>query len=78
MAVAEPRNLREAAAVEAGLRQMYPQMYTPEYQKRVAKARKKKPEDQSTVGRVKQARKEQKTTLEEALTGEEIRRMTGR
>ena len=78
MAVAEPRNLREAAAVEAALKAKYPQMYTPEYKKRTTKARKKKPEDQSSVGKIKQAQKGQKSALEEALTGEEIKRMMGR
>ena len=78
MAVAQPRNLAEAAAVEAALKKKYPQMQAPEFQRRVAKARKKRPEDQSSVGKIKQAKQGQKSALEEALTGEEIRRMTGR
>jgi hypothetical protein len=77
-AIGQPRNLREAALVEQELRVKYPQMNTKQYQKRVAKARKKKPEDQSSVGKIKQARREQKSALEEALTGDEIKRMTGR
>lgn len=71
MAVAQPRNLREAAAVEAGMKAKYPQMYQENWP---GNKKRKKKENPS----VAEARKLQKSALEEALTGEEIRRLAGR
>ena len=42
MAVAEPRNLKEAALVERRLREKYPQMFTERYKQRVEKEKKRK------------------------------------
>lgn len=78
MAVAQPRSLLEAALVEQELKVKYPQMQTKKFKKRVAKARAKKPTNEASVAKVKQARQEQKTALESALTGEEIKRLIGR
>lgn len=71
--IAKPRNLREAAAVEAALREKYPQMYREGWNKKGKKTRNKAP-----VANIKQAKKEQAKSLKGALTGDEIKRLIGR
>lgn len=68
MAVAQPRNLREQAIVEAALRSKYPQMY----REQPAKSKKKKKE------KTESRRETENRILREALTGDEIKRVTGR
>lgn len=78
----------EKAIVNSRLRKKYPQMFTKEWKEAVAKEakrrRKKAAPDESPVGlsneirKVKKARKSQKSSLEDALTGDEIKRLIGR
>ena len=54
-------------------------MFTKEWKEAVTKANKKTvKKSQSTVKRVKQAQSEQRSSLESALTGDEIKRLIGR
>lgn len=88
MAIAKPRSQEEQAVVNGRLRKKYPQMFTKEWKEAVAKEekkrRKKAMQNESPVGlsneirKVKKARKSQKSSLEDALTGDEIKRLIGR
>jgi len=79
VAIAKSRTQEEQAVVNSRLRKKYPQMFTKEWKEAVTKANKKTvKKSQSTVKRVKQAQSEQRSSLESALTGDEIKRLIGR
>lgn len=79
--VAEPRNIYEAALVETRLNAKYPQMNTRKFKKRVKKARKKEAKATSAKSAsptVAQAVQEKNSSLQRALSDEELKRLMGR
>jgi hypothetical protein len=75
-AVAKPRTGEESIAVRKALREKYPQMFEPGWG--VAKAIKKARGKTSSSPTVAEHRASSKKSLEGALSGEEIARLSGK
>ena len=71
-AVAQPRTVGEAAKVRTNLTKRYPAMMRDEDWGKPKKV------DESSVGKIKRAAKEEKVSLESALTAEEIKQLQGK
>ena len=77
--VAQPRNLKEAALVQSRLYEKYPQMFKEGWGSTKRKKKKvKAKETKSVPDAIRRHRASEDRALNEALTGDEIKKLIGR